>query len=116
MKVSQFNVGINRMLTQLSESITLKSVSRSYDSDDDLVTTTTSSTISGVIQPITLEEQEEFGGQLQAGDAIGYFSSSVSLNLLDQIVHNGTTYEIRQITNENAGGTAFIMAMMKQLQ
>ena len=102
---TEMTSAFNEIYNLLKEEITYQSLSRSYDSNDNLTETATESSVNVVVEILDIDTVNELGGLLNVGDAIMYFQGTESLLVKDKLVHNSITYSIDRIIPHNTGST-----------
>ena len=93
------------MYNLMKETVTYRTIVRSYDDNDDLVETNTDTSVSVVIEILDLESVNETGGLLNVGDLIVYFIGTATVTQEDKIVHNSIVYSIEKKIPHNTGST-----------
>lgn len=100
-----------------SEQVTRIRITKTYNTDDDIVETSSSATLYAIVQVIDLEDANELGGLVKVGDAWAFFEHDSDVEVGDRIVHNGITYEIDRFFNEEVSGSSvFKQAYMKRVK
>lgn len=102
---TEMTAGFTEVFNLLKESVTYKTITRGYDSNDDLTESAVDTSIYVVMEIIDLDTFNDFGGDLKVGDAIVYFPNTATVNKNDKIVHNSITYIIDKPIPHNSGST-----------
>ena len=89
----------------MKESVTYRTVTRTYDTNDNLVENNTDISVNVVVEILDLESVNDIGGLLNVGDVIIYFLGTQTVNQEDKIVHNSIIYTIEKIIPHNTGST-----------
>lgn len=102
---TEMTAGFTEVFNLLKESVTYKTITRTYDTNDNLVESAVDTSVDVVMEIIDLDTYNDFGGDLSVGDAIVYFQSTSTVNINDKIVHNSITYNIDKPIPHNSGST-----------
>jgi len=100
-----FTPSFNEIYRLTKEDVTYHTITRTYDTYDDLIETESDSTISAVMEIIDSSSVQEFGGLLEIGDAIIYVLGTETINVNDKITHNSIKYKISKVIPMNSGST-----------
>lgn len=87
--------------TLSKEDVTLHTVTKAWDSNDDYNESESNSTISARIEVLEADQVDGFGGVLNMGDAVGFFESTDTLAIGSRITHNSIKYDIVRVLKEN---------------
>jgi len=108
-------VGFQQIMRLAKESVTRRSRIIAYDSNDDVSYTNTDTTISVVVQIISLDDIEVYGGKLAVGDAVMFTDNNTTVNKSDLISHNSIWYEVVEQTPESPlGSNVFTEYLLKR--
>jgi len=107
--------GFSAVFAAASESVIIRTITKSRDANDNLVETPTDTTANAVIQLMEEEDEEVSGGEFEVGDAMAFFEAGTAITTDDKIVHNGIVYKIERIIRERTGGTElFVQALLRK--
>lgn len=102
---SEMTNAFSEVYSLMKESVTYRTVSRSYNTNDDLIETNSDTTVNVVVEILDLESVNDIGGLLNVGDMIIYFLGTQTVNQEDKIVHNSIVYSIEKVIPHNTGST-----------
>jgi len=87
------------ILSEIGQSVTIRTIIRTLDSNGNITSTSTSDIDStAVVQEVSYKEKIFLQMSLvQIGDLMFFFAPDQTINIYDQLIWNATTYKIRQI-------------------
>jgi len=101
---------ISREIESYGTSVTLRSVSSTYNERGDPTETTSDSTKTAFVQILTQSDDMVKEGIFRSGDKIFWFKGNeTNISRGNRIVHASKTYEIIETLEHDAAGTTFII-------
>lgn len=87
------------ILNQIGQSVTIRAIARSIDTNGNITATTTADTvINAVVQEVSYKERIFLQmGLCQLGDTMFFVAPSTTITIYDQILWNSTTFKIRKV-------------------
>ena len=107
------------ILNRWGESITLTRKTRTYDDSSnprEPTETSSSSTVTGLFQWVTADEEEVKSGLLQIGDAKLFVPVATDVQNEDEVTYQGHTYRVIGVQAQKTGiDTHYIECHLKKL-
>jgi hypothetical protein len=99
MSLSAPTEDFTEILDQIGQSVTIRVITRTIDSDGNVTATSTADTsTTAVVQEVSYKEKIYLQmGICQIGDTMFFISPSTILSIYDQVLWNATTFKIRKI-------------------
>ena len=112
----ELKAGFNMIFREAKRSLTVRVITRTRDSEDDITESTSDTDVEGVIMPIEDFYSEEEAGMLSQGTHVAFFRSDVSnITTTNNILKGTTAYNIKRVeTAESDGNTVYQMAILKE--
>lgn len=87
------------ILDQIGQSVTIRAITRTIDSDGNITaTSTTDTSTNAVVQEVSYKEKIFLQmGLVNVGDTMFFVAPSTNITIYDQILWNATTFKIRKI-------------------
>lgn len=114
-----FRAGLSKIFDYSAENVTRTRITRAWSTitDDIDNSTTTTSTVSCVIQFVDLEDENFYGGMMKVGDVIAFFKHDTDVILGDRITHDSINYEIEKLFADPVDGNKiFYQAWLKRME
>ena len=87
------------ILTEIGQPITLRTITRTIDSNGKITATTTADAdVNAVVQEVSYKEKIFLQmGLVNIGDVMFFVAPATTITIYDQIIWNGTTFKIRKV-------------------
>jgi len=95
------------MIDDVGEGITITKVTKTLDDYGDASESTSTTTITGIVELLEADEEIVKSGILDMGDAVLYFKPGDSSDIKpgNRVTHNNINYVIKAVDNLGIGGT-----------
>jgi len=100
----------------MGTTVTLTAVVESYNAQGDLVKTKTSTSIRACLEPVAEMLSEGVYGRIVMGEFDLYVPNDTTINIGDEIIADGKTYQIQDVLDAQSGGSAYLQCVMKLIQ
>ena len=112
----ELKAGFNMIFREAKTSLTLRVITRTRDSEDDVTESNSDTSVEGVLMPIEDYYSEEETGLLSEGTHIAFFKSDVSnLDITNNILKGSDVYNIKRVeTAESDGNTVYQMCVLEK--
>ena len=107
----------NSIVNKWGENVTVTTVSLSYNESSDWQEpsrTTSSSTVKGIMQWVTGDEEPVKSGVLQSGDIIAFFPTGTTINTGDEVTYQTFTFRVVGIQKQALTGTVYLECHLKR--
>jgi len=98
--------GFNNIYRESKTSLTVRVVTRTRDSEDDISESNSDTVVQGILMPIEDYYSEEEAGLLEQGTHVAFFKPTVSnLTITNNILKGTNVYNIKRVETAEANGT-----------
>jgi len=101
----EFQAGFDYMYNEFKEAITIKTISRTRNTEGDTTEVESSTSTYGILTELTDRYSQEMFGLPATGETVLFLKPDETVSLKDIITVNSTNYRITDITERRVKGT-----------